>query len=397
MENAISVSQVNNYIKSIFDAELMLQNIFVYGEIGTYKVTNGIAYFNLKDEMGVLPCVLFGADSFPAFEVGDQVVVGGRVSYYVKGGKLSFNAFSIERFGIGLLYQQFLELKSKLEAKGYFDEAIKRPLPARVRRIGVVSSETGAVIQDIIDVTTRRNDTVDIVLYPVKVQGLGADKEIAKAIDFFSTYDKVDVIIVARGGGSIEDLQPFNTEIVADAAFRCRKPLVSAVGHETDYTIIDFVSDLRAPTPSAAAELVVNKKSDEYELLQGILDDATNKINQKIIDRFQDIKLCNMRNDKQIANLILQTKNQLFKSLFMVERLCLSKLNATMVAINDYKSKFAHYDIASLTDKGFVKVFANGRLIKSVADVLVGQPIEVSLMNGKISAIVDGVNRGEDL
>ena len=167
--NYISVSQVNSFIKNIFDAEYLLQNIFIYGEVGNFNISNGIAYFNLKDGDNLLPCVLFNARMFKAPNIGDMVLLKGSVSYYSKGGKLSFNAVSIQEFGKGLLYEKFLELKNKLEQKGYFDSDRKKTLPEFVKTIGVVSSETGAVIQDIINVTRRRNDSVNIILYPVKV------------------------------------------------------------------------------------------------------------------------------------------------------------------------------------------------------------------------------------
>ena len=344
MNNAISVTQVNNYIKSIFDAEFMLQNIFVYGEIGSYKVTNGIAYFNLKDEESLISCVLFGANNYPEFEVGAQVLVRGSVNYYAKGGKLNFNAVSIERYGLGVLYQKFLELKSELENLGYFDKSNKKPLPARVNRIGVVTSETGAVIRDIIDVTHRRNNTVDIVLYPVKVQGLGAEKEIASGIDFFSNYDKVDVVIVARGGGSLEDLQPYNSRIVADATFRCNKPLVSAVGHETDYTIIDFVSDLRAPTPSAAAELVTICKSDEFNLLSSVLDDCARSVTAKLNQLFAN---CDQIFNNLTINAVDKVRSNLItlnKLLFDCERKTLDKIGLANYNLGEVKVKIKAND-----------------------------------------------------
>ena len=268
----LSIAQINSYIKKIFEAEVLLQNIYVYGEISSYNVSNGIAYFNLKDESNLLSCVLFGANKFVAPSVGDMVLVRGSVSYYAKGGRLSFQATHIEPYGKGLLYEQFIQLKNKLEQQGYFDLERKKPIPKRVRKIGVVTSATGAVIQDIVNVSVRRNDGVSIVLYPVKVQGVGAENEIAKGIAFFNDYEDVDCVIVARGGGSLEDLQPFNTELVANATFACNKPIVSAVGHETDFTIIDFVSDLRAPTPSAAAELVVNDKLDDIRFFSNQIE-----------------------------------------------------------------------------------------------------------------------------
>ena len=318
-ETYLSISQVNNYIKNIFEAEVMLQNICVFGEVSSYKISNGIAYFNLQDENGLLPCVLFGANRFDVPNVGDMVLVVGSVSYYAKGGKLSFNATHIAPYGKGLLYEKFLKLKEELESRGYFNLDHKKPLPERVNRIGVVTSATGAVIQDIIDVTHRRNKGVDIVLYPVKVQGIGAEVEIAKGINFFSEYPNVDVVIVARGGGSLEDLQPFNTELVAEATYNCLKPIVSAVGHETDTTIIDFVSDLRAPTPSAAAELVVNKISDDLKLISNCVSKIENYVSGFIYEYFSTTNNCVNSVDLIIRNKILSNSSKLNLSVSKVD------------------------------------------------------------------------------
>lgn len=393
MDNAISVTQVNNYIKNIFDAELMLQNIFVYGEIGAYKITNGIAYFNLKDENSLISCVLFGANNFPMFDVGDQVVVRGSVSYYAKGGKLNLNAVSIERFGIGLLYQKFLELKQELENLGYFDPSHKKPLPARVKRIGVVTSETGAVIRDIIDVTTRRNNGVDIVLYPVKVQGLGAEKEIANGIDFFSNYDKVDIVIVARGGGSLEDLQPYNTRIVADATYRCNKPIVSAVGHETDFTIIDFVSDLRAPTPSAAAELVVNLKSDDVDSLVSYLDEISDKVTKKCNNKIQELNFANMMIAKSFDLKLNSKKNILTKSLNLLEKTMLEKINSYAEDLHKTKLQLSTYDTKTILNNGYVRVYNKGKIVKSAKNVHISDPLDLMFGDGCVSATVSNIRR----
>ena len=393
MDNAISVTQINNYIKNIFDAELMLQNIFVYGEIGAYKITNGIAYFNLKDENSLISCVLFGANNFPMFDVGDQVVVRGSVSYYAKGGKLNLNAVSIERFGIGLLYQKFLELKQELEDLGYFDPSHKKPLPARVKRIGVVTSETGAVIRDIIDVTTRRNNSVDIVLYPVKVQGLGAEKEIANGIDFFSNYDKVDIVIVARGGGSLEDLQPYNTMIVADATYRCNKPIVSAVGHETDFTIIDFVSDLRAPTPSAAAELVVNLKSDDVDRLVAYLDEISDKVTKKCDNKIQELNFANMMIAKSFDSKLNSKKNILTKSLNLLEKTMLEKINSYAEDLHKTKLQLSTYDTKTILNNGYVRVYNKGKIVKSAKNVHISNPLDLMFGDGCVSATVSNIRR----
>ena len=393
MDNAISVTQVNNYIKYIFEAETMLQNIFMYGEIGTYKVTNGIAYFNLKDENSLISCVLFGANNFPMFEVGDQVVVRGSVSYYSKGGKLNFNAVSIERFGVGLLYQKFLELKAELESLGYFDQVNKKPRPERVKRIGVVTSETGAVIRDIIDVATRRNSGVDIVLYPVKVQGLGAEKEIASGIDFFSDYEKVDVVIVARGGGSLEDLQPYNSRIVADAAFRCKKPIVSAVGHETDFTIIDFVSDLRAPTPSAAAELVVNKLSDDLKVLYSYLEELTSILMHKFDNFLKELKVINVKISSNMSNKFNSILNYLNKCFKIVSRTTVQRLEKVEFELDKKKIELQNLNLITLAEKGFVRIKSNGRVLKSVKDVQENDNIVVNLKDGIIDTTVKSIRR----
>ena len=205
----ITVTQLSTYLKQIFDSEELLHNISVVGEVSGYSNVRGTAYFSLKDSGSVLSCVCFTADDFHDIKNGDSVVVVGTPRYYVKGGKLNFNVVKIEHYGENILYQRFMELKAKLEQKGYFDPSHKKPLPKNIKRIGVVSSEGGAVIQDIINVRTRRNPAIDIVLYPVKVQGENAEYEIAKGIQILDNYD-VDVIIVARGGGSMKELQAFN-------------------------------------------------------------------------------------------------------------------------------------------------------------------------------------------
>lgn len=267
---SLTVTQLNKRIKDILEYEPVLEHISVMGEISSFSITRGIAYFNIKDDESLLSCVMFNCCQ--DYNIGDKVTVVGKVSYYTKGGKLSLAVHKIEAMGQGDVYQKFLELKSKLEQEGLFDTLHKLPIPRYIRRIGVVTSKTGAVFQDIINVTYRRNPTIDLVLRDVQVQGVVAKEQIVQAIDFFSNYKDVDVVIVARGGGSIEDLQPFNEEEVARACYNCKKPIISAVGHETDFTIIDFVADLRAPTPSAGAELLAFDYYDTCGMLNGYID-----------------------------------------------------------------------------------------------------------------------------
>lgn len=391
MDNMISVTQLNNYIKGIFDAEQMLHGICVYGEVTSYKISNGIAYFNLKEEDSLLPCVLFGATKFPSPNIGDVVLLSGSVSYWTKGGRLSFNATKMEPYGKGLLYQKFLELKEKLEKLGYFDRDKKKPIPQYVRRIGVVSSSTGAVIQDIIDVTTRRNDTIDIVLYPVKVQGVGAEVEIANGINFFSEYDDVDVVIVARGGGSMEDLQPFNTEIVAKATFECKKPLVSAVGHETDYTIIDFVSDLRAPTPSAGAELVAWSKKDT-------LDDIYKQVlrMEKSLNNMANIN-CSLV-ERNLQNMEHKLNSRINGCINQVEMQYNNSVNSITNRIADYENKVKLYEHSiiklnpnNLLQKGYTKIELGGAVVNSVKNIKPNDELNIRLIDGKLTTKVQEI------
>lgn len=387
IDSYISVSQLNTHIKNIFDAEIMLQNICVYGEVSSYNVSNNIAYFNLKDEGGMLACVLFGANTFDAPKIGDVVLIRGSMNYYAKGGKLSFNAVSIMPYGRGVLYEKFLKLKADLEARGYFDSAIKQQIPSKVRRIGVVSSATGAVIRDIIDVTHRRNDSIDIVLYPVKVQGIGAEREIASGIEFFSNYDNVDVIIVARGGGSMEDLEPFNTEIVANAVFNCKKPLVSAVGHETDFTIIDFVSDLRAPTPSAAAELVAWDKSLEVETIISTIRRIENLFINKVAENSKEVESLIKNINNAIENKIIQCNNSIEKLILKMNSIDLlverqqSKLDRLFVQLEGFNPK-------KISQMGYSKILRDGKVVKSVAGIEHGDILNVSMIDGKLDCSV---------
>ena len=384
-DSYISVSQLNTYIRNIFEAEVMLQNIFVYGEVSSYNISNGIAYFNLKDESGLLSCVLFGANNFKSPKIGDMVLVRGSMSYYAKGGKLSFNAYSIMPYGRGLLYEKFLELKNKLQEKGYFDESIKKPIPKKVRRIGVVTSQTGAVIRDIIDVTHRRNDTIDIVLYPVKVQGLGADSEIARGIDFFSEYGKVDVVIVARGGGSIEDLEPFNSEIVADATFNCKKPLVSAVGHETDFTIIDFVADLRAPTPSAAAELVAWDKSLELEKISKFVYTMDKEMQNRVSFLKKDIDLSFEKIDN-LSNTAISAFVSRVDSVVVKLQSINNIVSGKEKEIEKLLIKIEGLNPSKLSKLGYSKILQMGKVVTAKSEIDIDKDFVVSMTDGSLNA-----------
>lgn len=270
MKNIFSVCQINRYVKNMFTQDFILQKIYVKGEVSNCKYhTSGHIYFSLKDETGVLSCVMFaGHRRGLAFRMkdGDRVVVGGAVDVYERDGRYQLYAKEISLEGAGALYERFLALKTELEEMGMFAQEYKQPIPAFIHRLGVVTAPTGAAVQDIRNISLRRDPYLQIILYPALVQGEGAADSIVRGIHMLDQAE-VDVIIVGRGGGSIEDLWAFNEEKVARAIFECRTPIISAVGHETDFTIADFVADLRAPTPSAAAELAV---ADFRQILQNI-------------------------------------------------------------------------------------------------------------------------------
>lgn len=323
-----TVRELNKIIKDLIDNEIVLEDITVSGELSSFSITRNIAYFTLKDSDNLLNCVMFGAKT--EFSVGDMVQISGNVKYYPKGGRLTFNAYKIELSGQGELYKQFIELKEKLQKEGLFDEKNKIPIPRFISSIGVVTSATGAVLQDIKNVTRRRNPNLDIYVYDASVQGKFAVSDVIDGITYFDNLSDVDVIIVARGGGSLEDLMPFNNEELARVAFICNKPLISAVGHETDFSILDFVADLRAPTPSAAAELVtydslelsrqiehmqynietkfINIVGDIASNIDYYINDIDRNINSMINDELLHVNDILNRMDTSISNKVDKTR-----------------------------------------------------------------------------------------
>ena len=289
--NAVTVTQLNKYIKDRFEEDENLNAILVKGEISNFKNHyTGHLYFTLKDENSLIKCIMFKSYAERlAFKPKDgmKVMVFGAISVFERDGVYQIYAKSMLEDGMGDLHEQFEQLKAKLEKEGLFDESHKKPIPLYPKIIGVLTSQTGAVIRDIINVSTRRNPNVYIRLLPVPVQGPGAAEQIAEKIRMMNEKKLADVIIVGRGGGSLEDLWPFNEEIVARAIYESELPVISAVGHETDFTIADFVADLRAPTPSAAAELAV---PDVYELKQKI-GDYQNRCRMSLKKQIEMMKL----------------------------------------------------------------------------------------------------------
>jgi len=285
MQNIYTVAQINTYIKNMFMQDYLLQKVHVQGEISNCKYhSSGHIYFTLKDQKGTLSCVMFAGNrrglGFTLTE-GQQVIVEGSIDIYERDGKYQLYARSIKKDGAGALFEQFEKLKQELLERGLFAKEYKQSIPKYIQTLGVVTASTGAAIRDIINITRRRNPYVQIILYPAIVQGDAAPASIVQGIRALEQMG-VDIMIVGRGGGSLEDLWAFNTELVAQAVFDCSVPIISAVGHETDTTIIDFVSDLRAPTPSAAAELAVYDVKGLFEQLELAKKQLSDGIERKI-------------------------------------------------------------------------------------------------------------------
>lgn len=386
----LSVTEVSNYVANVFEAEEMLHDISVRGEVSGFQIKSGIAYFSLKDSNCIISCIAFGAEKFGEIKNGDDVLAVGTVRYYAKGGRLNFNVYKLEPYGMGDIYKQFLLLKEKLEKEGLFDIKHKKPLPENIKTIGVVSSSTGAVIHDIIDVSTRRNPSINIKLFPAKVQGEGADLAIIEGLEYFENTD-VDVVIVARGGGSYEDLQPFNSEALARKVYECNKVIVSAVGHETDYTIIDFVADLRAPTPSAAAEIVTQDvlvlRQKIENLRYDLVSNFENLVNKKLelLQENKDLMLEDFTDN-------IDTK----KSYILAKSEALVMLKDNIYAKKEAKTKMLTKLLDSLNPlhilmKGYSKIYKSDKNIKSVKDLNVGDEVSIELVDGKAVANITGV------
>lgn len=389
-----SVSRVNNYIKRLIDSKSVLNNIWVKGEISNYKRhSSGHIYLTLKDESSVLKAVMFrSAASSLKFEPTDgmMVIAHGRISVYEAGGSYQLYIEDMTRDGIGDLYQEFERLKEQLSKEGLFDEQFKKPIPRFPERIGVATAPTGAAVRDIINVITRRYPMAEIVIYPTLVQGSGAKESIVRAIEFFNIDKSVDTIIVGRGGGSIEDLWAFNEECVARAIFNSKIPIISAVGHETDFTIADFVADFRAPTPSAAAEVSV-PSNEELSRLISIYSTRMYTNVKAITDsyRFRLSRLTPRSPREKIMELYqkvdmrVQTLEGQYKLKINEKKRGLAELSAKLDALSPLKTLSRGYSIA---------VDATGNVLKSTKDFTDEMEFVLKLNDGDVDCIV---NKGE--
>ena len=393
--NALTVTELNLYIKNIFESNPFLNRVTIKGEISNFKRhSSGHLYMSLKDETGVIRAVMFrSAASKLAFlpENGAKVVAVGRVSVYERDGQYQIYLESMHPEGMGELHIRFEKLKQKLNAEGLFDAKYKKPLPKYPKKIGVVTAPTGAAVRDIINVLSRRFKYSDIVLYPVLVQGENAAQDIVSAIEFFNEHKYADVLIVGRGGGSIEDLWAFNEEIVARAIFKSEIPIVSAVGHEIDFTISDFVSDLRAPTPSAAAELVVpdeKELADKFENVYRRLSSCAARIieSKKLMLKYYADKQT-LKNPVYGINEKRMYLDSISKDF---ETEVLNILSEKKQNLGVLASKLDGLSPLGTISRGFSLAFnKDGKLIKKVTDVKSGDKIDLRVSDGRVRATVD--------
>lgn len=396
--NVYTVKQVNSYIKNMFTQDFMLNRIYVKGEVSNCKYhTSGHIYFSLKDESGTIACVMFagqrGGLSFHMRE-GQQIIVLGSVNVYGRTGSYQLYAQEIRLDGEGTLYEKYQMLKQELEEMGMFAPEYKKAIPRYAKRIGVVTAPTGAAVRDIMNISARRNPYVQLLLYPAQVQGEGAKESIVRGIRMLETKN-VDVIIVGRGGGSIEDLWAFNDECVARAIFDCQVPVISAVGHETDVTIADYVADLRAPTPSAAAELAVW----DYRQLQGYLDECRLRMNRSMTGTIRINRLRLKELDVRLSYLHPRHKLQ-------DQQQRLIELEEELRTLMRDRVKEARHRLAIQIEKlnglspvrklnqGFAYVEeADGGVVKSIRQVEKGDELTVYVTDGLIRTSVKAVQK----
>lgn len=387
--NVYTVKQVNAYIKNMFTQDYMLSRIYVKGEISNCKYhTSGHIYFSLKDESGTIACVMFAGQrnglSFRMSE-GQQVIVLGSVNVYERSGAYQLYAREIRLDGEGTLYERFQLLKKELEEMGMFSPEYKQPIPKFVKRVGVVTAPTGAAVRDIMNISLRRNPYVQLILYPAQVQGESAAASIVKGIRMLDAKN-VDVIIVGRGGGSIEDLWAFNEESVARAIFSCRTPVISAVGHETDTTIADYVADLRAPTPSAAAELAVYDYRQLFERIEDYQRRLNRQMEQKLLIYQMRLKEYQTKLNYLHPRYKLQEQEQHLMELEdKMRELMENKIKSTRHRLELYIERMKGLSPILKLNSGYSYVEdMSGKALKSVLQVQNGEVLKIHVTDGTV-------------
>ncbi|MCY6483760.1 exodeoxyribonuclease VII large subunit [Clostridium aestuarii] len=386
----LSISQLNNYIKKVLDNDFILKNASIKGEISNFKIhTSGHIYFSLKDEYSKINCIMFKSyakDIKFNPQNGNSVIARGRVSLYLKDGLYQFYCEEMQQEGKGDLFAAFENLKDKLKKEHIFEEAHKKVIPRYAKKIGVVTSPTGAALRDIINVTKRRNSSVEMLIYPALVQGETASAQIINGIKYFDSREDIDAIILARGGGSIEELWAFNNEKLAYTIYNCNKPIITGVGHETDFTIADFASDKRAPTPSAAAEIAVFNLNELNSKIQNYKELMYNKIQSNVNERYSYLNLLskNLKIYSPMINIANQyTKIDNMKQILIhkiqlkinKEKECLVKMNSLLSAHNPL----------NVLNKGFSIIQdSEGNIVSSTEKLKQQCSIEITFKDGKV-------------
>lgn len=390
MSEYISVTILNNYLKNIVDAEEMLHNICVVGEISQFKTSGNHAYFTMKDENAEISCTLFNyrmSEYLPKH--GETVLVTGSVDFYVKGGRLSFKARKITPLGAGAIALRLEALKKKLTAEGYFDESHKKPIPIFAKRVCVLTAKTGAVIRDIISTARKNNSFLDIDLFPVKVQGEGSQDTIINALKKVDVMG-YDAIIIARGGGSLEDLMGFNDEKLVYAIFEAKTPIISAVGHETDFTLCDFVADKRVPTPTAAAELVAFNTADLVRGLLSTVDSMRNCVQR----RHDSLKNSCLHASRRIASggklIVMRNRNNITGIANRLGSLLTAKFTAVRLTASNTLSRIEQNNPLKILRQGYAKAYKSGMPIDDVA-IAVGDELDVITATKKIKAEITNI------
>jgi len=390
----LNVSQVNIYIKQLFDHDYILQNISVQGEISNYKLhSSGHAYFTLKDADAAISCVFFKGyrlNSSIDLNNGLKVIIKGNVSVYERDGKYQIYVKEVSNDGLGFLYQKFELLKKECEAKGYFDQSVKKVIPEYARSVGIVTSQTGAAVQDMINVSKRRNPYIELILYPAMVQGENAYKTVVEGINYFNDMNQVDVIIIGRGGGSIEDLWAFNEKAVVEAIYKSHIPVISAVGHETDFTLSDFAADLRAPTPSAGAELAVFDygnlllRLDGYELnLNNTMARMLETLKQKLINL--DLRL----QPSHILHLLELKKNYMYELGRDIDQCMAERLQSIKQTLALIDAKLEGLSPMNKLKSGYAYITKDDKSpVTSIKEVVEGEKFVVTIHDGIIDTVV---------
>lgn len=396
---ALDISEVNSYVKRILTNDPILYNLRVKGEISNFKVhSSGNVYLSLKDEKSKINCIIFRSNFDKSLKLDDgvKIIASGYISVYERDGAYQFYINEVEIEGVGNLYIEFNKLKEKLKNEGLFDSRYKKEIPKMPKSIGVVTSPTGAVIRDIINVVKRRFPKIDVKLYPVNVQGEKSAQDICDGIEFFNHMENVDTIIVGRGGGSLEELWSFNEEIVAREIFKSKIPIISAVGHETDFTICDFVSDMRAPTPSAAAEIATPDLSDIYFKLDNIKNRMNRSLNNQVILDNEKLNNTFDKINNYMKSYIIRDKNIQIDQIY-------DKINFRLEQnIENSKEKLSKkgailHNLSPLAtlSRGYSIVEKDGEVINSIENINVKDEINITLRDGKLECNINKINSKE--